>query len=929
MINIFIASSSDLTIHTYGGGEILQKVFIAISMLSGDGGIVGPLMCLCAVLGFGFAFCKMIGNLAFDRFITHSLVPFFAIYTIFIVPTTTIHIEDELHKPKIYKVDQVPRLLAHFAEIASSIGYYATCGVEKAMHTVDDVKYSKTGLIFGSETALDFKRYQLTNPDLQKDLREFSKQCVLYDLALGRYSLDELKKSTDIWNFLKERTSTLGMVYYCPPTANNGMQKEQCQYLSCRQALDKFEPLFDQEKAYYAKQEIGKNLPLTFQALTQIKQDSQKLISQQLMMNVLSEQFSSEKFAQERAYLQQNTTYQAAGSLAAKGVVVMRCVFEAVIYASFLFILPLALLPSGIKFLLNWVWLVVWIQFWPPFYGILNYIASIVAVYTTAGVHEGLASKGLSIFTNLGLQNFANDTFALAGYLTLSVPYLSYIILQGGLQQFVQLAGTLTSPAQSAASAAAVEQTSGNYSYDNVSMGQSSYGNMTAFQNNVAPSVSDGYFVENTGYERTDYTSSGVIYNQSASNLTSSINADQVFGESLQHQRQHAESYAETMSQQYQESVAYATNVGSSLISHLAHADNFNEGISTREAYDAQQSVRHMESAADNWGRQFGLSSKQSMDFTLAAAVGGELGVSKMFKSIIGSGINSSGKGTGTYHYGADEGKIMSAAMNFAQSQEFQSNFQKVKDYAATKAVSSSMDEGVRMAQDFTQSLNEVENYQNAYQVAHTQLDQVSDASSWYQQNSHLIKDNLNQKYVDWAVDKFNEQYQDGTGFDRLKELISSSNPTDVCQVQALVYEFVQTEMDKQAGITNPVHYQDPNVAYDNANISRIDRDKKLNEIFEDYSQNAQGINQVYGSTQNHKDNLNKAFEKAEGTQDAYSYFTENEIRYHRTATINQFDIERQKYLHNRAWKATSAREETSKDYEVHVPFFWRRGDDE
>lgn len=922
MTNIFLASSADLTIHTYGGGEILQKVFVAISMLSGDGGIVGPLMLVCAVLGFGFAFFKMIGNLAFDRFLTQSFVPFLAIYTVFIIPTTTIHIEDELHKPKIYKVDHVPRLLAHFAEIASSIGYYATYGVEKAMHTVDDVKYSKTGLIFGSDTALDFRRFQLTNPDLQKDLREFSKQCVLYDLALGRYSLDELKKSTDIWNFLKERTSKLGMIYYCPPPVKNAA--EQCQYLNCRQALEKFEPLFDKEKAYYAKQEIGKNLPLTFQALTQIKEDSQKLISQQLMVNVLSEQFSSAKFAQERAYLQQNTTYQAAGFLAAKGVVIMRCVFEAVIYTSFLFILPLALLPSGIKLIINWAWLVIWIQFWPPFYAILNYIASIVAAYTTVGVHEGLMSKGLSIFTNLGLQNFANDTFALAGYLTLSVPYLSYILLQGGLHQFVQLAGTLTSPAQSAASAAAVEQTSGNYSYDNISVGQSSYGNTTAFQNNVAPSVSDGYFVENMGHERTDYTSNGLIYTQNASNLTSSINADQVFGESLQNQRQHAESYAETASQQYQESIAHAANVGSSLVSHLAHADNFNQGISIREAYDAQQSVRHMESAADNWGRQFGLSSKQSMDVALAGAVGGEFGVSKLLNSIAGVGINVSGRGTAGYNFGADESKFISATMNFAQSQEFQSNFQKVKDYAASSATSSSVDEGLRLAQDFTQSLNEVQTHQDSYQTAKTQLNQVSDTSAWYQQNSHLIKDNLNQKYVDWAVNKFNEQYQDGTGFDRLKEIMNSSDPADVCQVQSLVYEFVQTEMDNRSGIGNPLHYQDPNIAYANASVSKVNRNEKLNEIFEDYSENAQSINQAYGSTHQHTHQLKKEYEQEKEMPDTNAYFTKAGIRYHRTATINQFDIEREKSLFYRARKSTSAREETSKDYELHVPFFWR-----
>jgi conjugal transfer mating pair stabilization protein TraG len=252
--------------------------------------------------------------------------------------------------------------------------------------------------------------------------------------------------------------------------------------------------------------------------------------------------------------------------------------------------------------------------------------------------------------------------------------------------------------------------------------------------------------MENTGSERIDYTQNGVIYTQHASNLTSSINADKAFGESLQHQRQHAESYATTNSQQYQESIAHAANVGSSLVSHLAHADNFNEGISTREAYDAQQAVRHIESAADNWGRQFGLGSKQSVDFAVAGAIGGELGISKLLTDYTGLGINASGKGSAGYNFGADESKMISAATHFAQSQEFQSHFQKVKDYAATNSASSSMDEGVRLSQDFTKSLNEVENYQNAYQIAKTQFDQASDASAWYQQNSHLIKDNLNQK---------------------------------------------------------------------------------------------------------------------------------------------------------------------------------------
>ncbi len=339
--------------------------------------------------------------------------------------------------------------------------------------------------------------------------------------------------------------------------------------------------------------------------------------------------------------------------------------------------------------------------------------------------------------------------------------------------------------------------------------------------------------MENKGSERIDYTSNGgVIYTQNASNLTRSINADQVFGESLQHQRQHAESYAETTSQQYQESIATATNLGSSLAYHLAHADNSSEGISTREAYDAQQSVRHMESSADNWGRQFGLSSKQSIDFAIAGALGGELGVSALLKGVVGVGVNGSVRGSENYNLGADESKFMSSALNFAQSQEFQSSFQQVKDYASTQGASSSMDEGSRLSQEFTNSVNTVNTSQEAYQVAKTHLDQLSDTSAWYEQNSHLIKENLNQNYVDWAVNKFNEQHQDGTGFDRFKNMMNSSDPSDIYQSQSLVYEFVQSQIDNNIGISTPFGYQDPSVAYGNATVSKINDNDERNEIY-------------------------------------------------------------------------------------------------
>lgn len=914
MNNIIFASSSGPSIHTYGGGDILKAVFTAVAMLFGDNGIIGPMLFLCAAIGAGFACCKLLKDGSFDHFFYRFIIPFFVVYTVFSIPKTTVFIEDHLHSPKIVSVDNVPRLLAHFAEITSSIGFYLTEAIETAMHPVNDMKYSNTGMVFGAETALDFKKFQITNPDLKKDLMEFSKQCVLYDLALGRYSLEELKKSTDIWEFFKKRTSSLGMIQYCPPGS-----KDQCTYLSCSKVIEKFQPLFDKEKEYYAKQEIGKNLPLTFQALTKVSKDSEKLISQQLMINVLSDQFSSESFSKERASWQQYLTYQGSGAMAGNSIIYLRSVIEALIYGMFFLVLPISLLPGFGKIIAHWATGVVWIQLWPPLYAILSYIASVYCLGNSGHMSREL-NEGLSIFSNLGLQSFSNNTSALAGYFMMSVPVISYYILQGGLHQFVQLASSAMSPVQQAISTAAAEQATGNYSYDNINVGQSSFGNTTAFQANLSPSIADGYFVEQKGFEKTEYTAGGVIYSQNSSNLASSINADQVFGESLQHQRQHAESNAETASKQYQDSVSSAVNSGASWINHLAHGKNLNETNSSREAYDAQQSARQLESAADNWGRQFGLSTKESLEYSIAGAVGGELGFGFPIKAI-NVGFNGSFGYTKNDSCGADQSKIMSSAINFAQSQEFQQSFQKVKDFSSSSAVSSFSDEGTRFSHDMTESYNALKSSQETYQAAKTSLDQVSDTSAWYEQNSHLIKDNLNQKYVDWAIDQLNQTHGDGSGFERFKDMMSSSDSSEIYQRQRMLYEFVQSEIDQKVGIQNPLNYREPSAAYDSSRIEKIDVNEEINSVYQAYSENIDRFYNDKRSLPVDEDKLKSSYYESKEDYDSKAYFTRNSVKSDRNFSVNEVNWNKRRPIKERI----ECRDEESVGYEVSVlPFFQR-----
>ena len=67
------------------------------------------------------------------------------------------------------------------------------------------------------------------------------------------------------------------------------------------------------------------------------------------------------------------------GTMAGELLPRMKAVLEAIAYACFLFIIPMALLPFGYQFLLRWVQILLWLQMWAPLYAILNYIMTVAA----------------------------------------------------------------------------------------------------------------------------------------------------------------------------------------------------------------------------------------------------------------------------------------------------------------------------------------------------------------------------------------------------------------------------------------------------------------------------------------------------------------------------------------------------------------------
>lgn len=812
-----------MTVVTYGGGEILHRIFDAVAMLiHGKGGVFRPLIVISVSCGTVWAVSKAFFTSQAEAFLSRFFLPLVAVLGLFSLPSTSVRVEDKLTN-RSYSIDHVPWVLAKVSETVSTIGDAITRAFETVMHVSNDTSYNATGMIFGAETALDISRYKISNAALEQNLKRFSKQCIFYDLALGKYGINDLKKATDLWNFLETQSSKVRMIPYTNPSE----PKAKMVYLTCQKALQEMRPYFEKERHYHAAQDLVKHLPLTYQALTGLRKSQEELIGQQLMMHVISDELDSQAFAKGRAHAQQKSTYLVLGSLASSSLITMRAVLEALIYAAFIFVIPLSVLPGGFSFLSNWLWLTIWLQLWPPFFAIINYVMQTVAKAKSAAIFQGLEEfdKGLSFLTSSGLSHLYEDLYALSGYLAASIPFISWAIIKGGASSFIHLASSMMTPAHAAATSAAGEQASGSYNLASSSFGQMSYANATGFQRSLAPALSSGYFSENQGNLSTIYSGGEAILRQANSELRWGLSSDDSVVQSFQTSQQSADQFVKTSQQHYTESLSAHGRSMSDLSHHLAQSQNYSEGLSQREAYDIQESARFLENKASSLAEQYGITNRESMALLCSTKQ-----LTAALHLIPGAALVDSLLPAGTYDRGTSSEAMANTALNTVNSEEFQLHYQKVFDYSQSQVHTQLTDEGARLVSGATQSLDEIRTAQEQYQVAKSHSEQTSELASWATQNAYVVRAALNQHMVNWATEKL--------GFEEAKQVLTSENQEEM---GPLIHEFVQSFKASHGHQVPSGHFQNPTDAYDTAQVPSLNRQKELHRIHQHHPQDLAG----------------------------------------------------------------------------------------
>lgn len=489
------------TIYSYHNVQALAGVLNAIAGILGAQDFKSS---LALVVMFGFIAAVLAYALAPQKLQGWQwIASVVLVYTVLFLPKERVQIIDVTGQDAPVVVQNVPFGLAGLASATSSVGHTLTGLFETAMQTLPDadhalpqeLSYSNNGLVFGARLVGMTQAVPVPDPAFRADLVNFIVNCIQPDLASNQLPARDFAVSTNLWAMF----GTTNPARFSTVTTTNGPDVRPCPevYFALRQRMGDVTRQMQEKLAYQAHPvllrseaitRIQNEVPAAFAraALIQAGQTTANVLEQVAVISAINDASLIEgqrfndpagltlAFGRASALVQTNSAFVNNAKIAEQALPVVRNVIEAVAYAMFPLVLLLLMLASGMEAaigLKNYGLLLGWIQFWPPLYAVLNFLATIYVSHDIAASAAYQGGSGLTLSTNGAISASALSCQAVVGWLTLSVPFIAWVIVKRMENLGTTLAGALT-PLQSAVATQTGSAALGNLSLGNTSMHQ-------------------------------------------------------------------------------------------------------------------------------------------------------------------------------------------------------------------------------------------------------------------------------------------------------------------------------------------------------------------------------------------------------------------------------------------------------------------------
>lgn len=581
----------ELPVYVYGAGGVFAQFFNAIPAAVGSGTFT-ILLRISALLAGTTALASAIFRRDF-LLCVKWFATFYLVFYIIFWPKVSVEIIDRTDS-RHYAVDNIPMGLGVLASLTTTIGDALTRLTDEIFSMPDDLGYSKTGMVMASKLALASRQFQITDSRLNENMERFMVQCVYWPIMLGHYTMDDLTTAENLWGFISEHAPKARSFLYdrtitvCKdgaPQLGRDLQANIDQV-----AIHGGTRLFSSSKTPAdAKGQLLKYLPVAYGYLLNTSGTATNILQQSIMANAVTNgllyfgistnsQTAVTNYAATRAQEQQRLTQNTLGFLAGYWLPIMKNAFEAIMYGCFLFVVLLSLFPFGLNVLKNYVYTLCWLQAWAPLYAIINLICSYYAqVQSLSTPQSGFILKNWYSFLQVN-----HDMASLAGYLTMSVPFIAAGLVKGMAGTMTHVAQYMGGVSQSVGSQAASEAVAGNISMGMTGMRNNSAFNFSAHQQNLTARMASGVSYQLPGGESINFMPDGGVA-VSRENTISDLGVNVNLAKSIQSTAMQQADYA------YSAAKSEA----------VAASENYQTGM--RSLYELAEHAGSSKSSGDAW----------------------------------------------------------------------------------------------------------------------------------------------------------------------------------------------------------------------------------------------------------------------------------------------------------------------------------------
>jgi hypothetical protein len=507
-----------LNIFAFGSGYIEFGIMQAIAQMF-SGNQMNVLFASMVALG-GVMVAVMTLISGYDRPGSHLtlakyLLGAMFVYAVLIVPRVTVHIEDTVinTQSNAYVVTGVPFGIGGIMSLFSNIQMDLTQLVETNFSTPQSIDLTNAGmgLSLTSENLAD--NITISDPYLKRDFTQFVYNCVMPGMSaaggIDMFDLDMAGAATDnsaatynsntaasFWSVVSAYTAGAGANEITTWYSGNGTvtgsasggDYPQGLTTTCGQETSWMNTAME----YYVDNDAGPALAGSLgETWSQFSTEYGEINSNVYnMSNGATSQFEQMAFANEfsnavvdsaklaglnansvaygtaMAQENMNNSFLISGVMASQYLPVAYGIISSLVMAFSVILLLLLFLPTGVNYLKMYFELLMFITVWPPLMAIYNYITDLIIQHNSVS----LAGEGFSILTAHSYSTFTSSYLGWVGYMSWSIPMLSYALVTGSTYAMVATLSSVDSAGKSSASAGAKVASTGDLSLGNDSM---------------------------------------------------------------------------------------------------------------------------------------------------------------------------------------------------------------------------------------------------------------------------------------------------------------------------------------------------------------------------------------------------------------------------------------------------------------------------